>query len=509
MLAIVAIAITTILIYGDDWAEGMLREKIEQVEALSYDSLDIQIADRKIKFNKLKYVHPSFNLDVDKVEINDIRLLPLLWSKKLKINNVLLDGASLKLLAKDSTIQNQKKGQDPDQIPKLDIALVKILNSSIDVPYAKNKSPSFNARLEIILKNIDKGSVLNPQQLVNKISSSDIKNIRFQTMDSLYRVTIKSLAFNAEKNFMKVDSVDVKCNYKKYQLGHVIGHEQDWIEFNMDSAHIETSGLEQLIFDKSIRSVVLHQPTLNVFRDKRLPFPEHRRPKILQEILADDSSTFSVDSIFIKNANIAYEEFVKQAVGPGRVSFNQLNGYISNLYTYNLKRGHPPHLVAKCDLFNSTKLYADISFPTSKNGKTWVKGKVEEMDMTTFNQMVQFVAFMKIKDGEMQSLDFDFSYDQTHSSGEMNFVYQDLKIDFVNKEDAQSKGLFNEIKGFIANTFVVDSKNNYDSGKFRVGKIDFERNMQKSMFNFWWNSLLTGFRSSTGVNASGEKIDVD
>ncbi|WP_185152465.1 hypothetical protein, partial [Fulvivirga aurantia] len=179
---------------------------------------------------------------------------------------------------------------------------------------------------------------------------------------------------------------------------------------------------------------------LQVFRDKRLPFPDNQRPKLLKELLATSNFSFGVDSILLNEATIIYEEFVKKAEGPGRVSFDNLSGSISHLYTYDKKQDTPPRMVAKCNLLNTSRFYADISFPLSQTQPTIVKGKLEPMDLTEFNQMMKYVAFTEIEEGQLKSLDFEFIYDQTESNGKMNFAYEGLKIDFLNKDDSKTGG---------------------------------------------------------------------
>ncbi|MEX2485387.1 MAG: hypothetical protein WED10_12525, partial [Brumimicrobium sp.] len=46
-----------------------------------------------------------------------------------------------------------------------------------------------------------------------------------------------------------------------------------------------------------------------------------------------------------------------------------------------------------------------------------------------------------------------------------------------------------------------------DNGIFKIGDIDQDRLTNKSMFNYWWVSLQSGFLSTLGVTAEKQKID--
>ena len=69
------------------------------------------------------------------------------------------------------------------------------------------------------------------------------------------------------------------------------------------------------------------------------------------------------------------------------------------------------------------------------------------------------------------------------------------------KKKTGDKGGF---ASFLANTFVINNKN--PNGKnLRVGEIYFERDKQKSIFNFLWKSLLSGIKPSLGINEKNKK----
>lgn len=107
-------------------------------------------------------------------------------------------------------------------------------------------------------------------------------------------------------------------------------------------------------------------------------------------------------------------------------------------------------------------------------------------------------AFTQIESGWLQNLDFEFTYGNDQSEGIMNFEYENLKIHTLKKKNVEKNPL-QAVKTFIANTFVIKTDNLQSDKNFRQGEIQFERNKKKSIFNYWWKSLLSGFKSSTGI----------
>jgi hypothetical protein len=56
----------------------------------------------------------------------------------------------------------------------------------------------------------------------------------------------------------------------------------------------------------------------------------------------------------------------------------------------------------------------------------------------------------------------------------------------------------------VVNLLLSDSNPN-DDGKLKHGIIYFERDESKGFFNFVWKSLLSGIKSSVGVNSKMQK----
>jgi len=56
----------------------------------------------------------------------------------------------------------------------------------------------------------------------------------------------------------------------------------------------------------------------------------------------------------------------------------------------------------------------------------------------------------------------------------------------------------------VVNLLLSDSNPNED-GKMKHGVIYFERDPSKGFFNFVWKSILSGIKSSVGVNSKTQK----
>ncbi|MDX1629156.1 MAG: hypothetical protein R3345_10690 [Fulvivirga sp.] len=498
ILGTLAILLLIVLLFGEKWAKRFINHKMSRVEAIAYDSIAIEVIDQQITFYNISTHQKAIDIEVKILRINDLNLFNLVFFDRYDIGNITLDSAKVNYR------MGKRQSEDRKSIPDLRIGNIEVENSLMTI--YKNQQPVLHTQFELRLKDIDQKSLARSRQLLPKITYAKLKELIY--FNNAYYTTSLGEATYYE-DIIDLQHLAYTSTQDKLALGRDAGHEKDWINMKIDSAILNVDHLGRLIYDHDVSKVFLFEGDLHVFRDKRLPFPENQRPPLLKELLANSINDFKIDSIFVINADIVYEEWVAEEPRPGKVTFNNMNGYFSNIYTYNHAPQKPAHLVMKSKLFNETNLYVDVSFPLTVKGNTHVKGHLEAMDLTTFNQMLAYVTPVRIKRGQLSALDFNFSYGMTESTGEMHFNYTNLQIAFRDVRGREraypsSNGFLNSIKTWIANTFVLGKKNTADQKSYRVGAISYNRNPQKSMFNFWWNSLLTGFKSSTGIIPKAE-----
>ncbi len=505
-MTVLAMLTVVLWLFGDQWVKRIIERKIAGVENLAYDSLDIDIASKSISFRGLTYTPAETSIRAKKVSVENIEIYQWLISNKPVVERIEVDSMEMTHWSIPDTSGMNFNFKIHDLESQLLIKELSISQAFFEM-IESDSVVRVETSLELVAEDMYLDNMTQPEDLLNHLTSFTATDLKFLTYDGLYHYGTNEVNYTAGNHKIIADSTFIHCVYDKYELGHLIGHEKTWLSLEVDSICIITDNLRKSLTEYKSSYLTLYDANLQVFRDKRLPFNPLQRPKLLCEQLADSSLSLGLDSILFVNTNITYEEFAKEGDGPGMVSFNNLNGYLSNLYSFQHNRAIPPHLVVTSDLYDVAKLYTDISFASAPGGKTLVKAKLEPMDLRAINQMLKYVAFIEVEQGYTDGLDLEFTYDQIQSKGTMHFYYDGLKIDFLRKKSAETGGWLNELKGFIVNTFVVQSSNTPQSGNFRVGQISFEREIERSMYTYWWKSALSGIKSSTGIPTLRREID--
>ena len=483
------------------WLEDIVRSKVKGVPALQIDSLDIDLLDRRIRAFRVEFRKNGHDLMIDELVIRGIAIIPLIMEK----NHLVIDGMAIKGMTLIHR-QSYQSGTDgaASELPSIELGEIRISESEVSV-FNQTDSLQFWSKVEAGLEGVTDRDIGSADSIISRLKYLTLDSLIFISEDRLYSTSVEEIVGTNDE--VRVRGLKSTSNYGKYTLGHQVGHEIDWIDASIDSMVVRSKPHLHL---SCIQKIDVYNPVFNAFRDKRLPFPNDNRPPLVRDVLGNQNQTFSVDSISIHDGKIVYEELVNHEKGPGFVSFEQLDATVTSFASYHLKKGIRPRLIASCQLYGKVQLYADISFPTSPQMKhTLVKGKLAATDLSILNNMTSYVSELEIKSGRSENMEFEFSHTQTHATGEMKFVYNDLSISFLEAPGSEGNEVVNDIKAFFVNTFVIDKNNDLDGTKFRLGKIDQDRDIRKSMFNFWWIAILDGLKSSTGVDTSGQKVVVN
>ncbi|HYH55432.1 MAG TPA: hypothetical protein VD772_02405, partial [Anseongella sp.] len=96
---------------------------------------------------------------------------------------------------------------------------------------------------------------------------------------------------------------------------------------------------------------------------------------------------------------------------------------------------------------------------------------------------------------------FSFEADSSRSKGSMKFYYNNLSVELLGKEDSEENM---KVASALANMLLLNSSNPPPEGPLRTGTISFRRIKNKSIFNYLWKSLLSGFKVSVGVTVERE-----
>ncbi len=432
-----------------------------------------------------------------------IHIFPLIFRDNLIINKVIIGTPQITLLKNSSEEKEEITDRNPDieqetDIEHIGIRKLEIQNASLLLQeMSENKSDTlFFLQTGLELWNLNIGS--REEQLRFEEHSAERFRISAQSGSyhipgDLYLLNFESFTFDTRQEALNLENLHLSSIPAKYEIGKLTGVETDWYDITLQQFEVQGISLDAFLNDTALvfRKATLQELNAHIFRDKRPPFPEKPDTPLPMKMLENLPVAFHSDSILITSSKVVYEEHGEESNEPGMVTFNGLYASIYNLSTLHDSIRGQTAMSARATVMNEALLEAEFVFPNSKHSFRYnVAGKLAPVNLAAFNTMVVPSAFVKINDGQLKGLNFDYSYNTENSEGWLTMEYENLDISLLNKEDGSTK----KFKTFITETFVLNKDNLKEDNSYQEGKISFERDKKKSIFNYWWKSLFSGIK---------------
>ena len=208
----------------------------------------------------------------------------------------------------------------------------------------------------------------------------------------------------------------------------------------------------------------------------------------------------------MKKINITYLEKGNEIYQTGKVELQDFYASCFNVTNQSGRIKNKPNMQVSVQtrLMGKGTLKSDFRFNlSSKSHKFSYQGSLSEMSMTAFNPFIEPLTNISIKEGISKSITFDVDANKNMATGVMNFEYKNLKIAVQKKDKEDKQGIKEKVKSFFANLFVVKKDNPKKNEPLRKAYISYERDPTKSFFNYYWKTLLSGMKTSIGIEQEG------
>lgn len=227
---------------------------------------------------------------------------------------------------------------------------------------------------------------------------------------------------------------------------------------------------------------------IEVYRDKIRPFKKTAMSKMPSEILKDIKVLFSIDTVKISKSFVAYEEMINTSRGTGRIYFNNMAINAVNFTNDSSKISNS--LDVKGDFMDKGAMVVNFVFPFDTAVSYSAKGHISPFQLTEINSILKSAVLVEVKSGRMDTLNFEFNYDEHMALGKVEFAFTGLKMTAFKPKNPDKVAL---LKTIALNQVLKINDVNKAS---LVGKIKWQRIPVKSVFSYWWKSLLSGLKAA-------------
>lgn len=506
----IVVGIIVLIFFAGQLASVYISKKIEtalEPAGGSFGDIAVNLFFRRITVSDLKLVTKSDTLKsksiptsafIREISLNQISIYQFIVNKKIDIGKIVVADGNICInpdtFSKDSTAAK-------NEIPIKGISVGEIILKNLDATLAKDSLKQYNGNINLVISSINS----DPNSAVNDFKSyavgqakGGINKLLIYDVKGLYQFKIASIVADTERGTLEGHSLLLVPQKTKYKFAHVAGKQIDRI--NLFIPKVKFSGIRYDQLRDSVFAashIVIDSAELYSFRDKRMPFRETKNKPLPMEALKSLKLAVEIDSISITNTKITYEEFPPEGFKSGKVIFETLNATLTNVSNkvyYNKPKFAT--LRASAKLMGKGLIQASFYLPID-DGPYRAEGKISSMNLSHLNRVLENLAFISVERGRLNELYFNFNYTDKLSTGNLMINYADLKINGLKKEKSAEK---NDLKSFVINVLIKDSKDKNTPAEKRTGTISFERDRKRQIFNYWWKSLLSGIKGSVLQN---------
>jgi hypothetical protein len=454
------------------------------------------------------------------VDVLGIDFYGLIENRKLGIDSVLIEEPVF-LLKREYSVHQKKSKSQPEinlynlisgHLFELRVDDFEVSNATLEISNTKDgeKSSFIVNRVDVDVKNIlvdSLNDVFSNKFLYSDDLDLNISDYSYNTANGLYLMGASNISFSSEDALLLIDSGFVTPLLEPAAFAKKVGVQTDRLDFAFVSARLENFRLYDLFYNNNFRADYFYLTGLEGedYRDKSYERPLNHFPNLPASGLKNLGFGVRLDSARIVKSRFTYRELVKPDTMPGRIWFDDITLKAKNIT-------NDEDLIAKNGIMGfevQTKLMGEglinltALFLMQYEDSIFVSATLGAMDLTKMNPLLEHIAFVKVKKGQNELLDFHFNANNDLSTGDMKFSYNNLAIRLISKESLQPKGFGGGVVSFVANTFVVRSKNPVWGIFPRNGTIYFPRDKTRSFFNYLAKSALSGVSST--IRGGNEK----
>jgi hypothetical protein len=329
--------------------------------------------------------------------------------------------------------------------------------------------------------------------------------------DSLYTYSFARFGFSTGAATAFLDSATATPDFNRFDFSRKLGYQTDRMNIKIPRINLNQLDFRKLVGDRQLHAVKvsLDGLTFESYRDKRVPFPSWKRPLMPGQMIEAIRFPVSVDTIALSNGFASYEE--QTGDEPGRIFFDRMNATVTGFCTPSGANASEPHTA---DL----ELHGALRFMGVAPAEVWVRfltdhprdsfivhAVIGELELTAINPMLSKLMPVSIKQGTATMTEIiQINGNNVKATGRMNFLYNNLSIGLLPTQPGTWNLIGQSLLTEVAN-FILPDSNPTDDGKMRYGIIYYERDPAKGFLNFIWKSVLSGIKSSVGVNSKIQK----
>ncbi len=510
--------------------------------------LNVTFLPREKPLYPYPYINSSIHLTTKKIILEDVDILTLVKTGKLKLSRVEINKPEIEvnlngevhkflpykdtLAVKDTAVKSDKKfltafsltefklidasfhilnyyndreltvqklsislnGLKIDQQTGLDFFAINKVALKIAAISGSLKSGGFRALSlnDLSLNVMDLKIRKSADTLIYTYADFDtgLKNLSMDTKDSVYNLSVQSFGISREKASVSIEKFAFKPNLTQAELLKREKYQKAQFTVSVGSLDLINVNFDTLIYQRKlyVDEIKINKVDVDLFKDKSKPVDRNNFPEYLGQKIAAIPIPIEVKRVNATEVNLVNVER-KEDGKSAKVIVQRGKLEMKNITNLSKTGLLTMHASAFIENKVPIHLYAAYSYAKPQFSISVRSGKFNLLDL---NQLLLAYTPAKISKGTVDQITLTGAVYRTTASGTMKFLYHDLEVDLK----LTDKNWQNSVVGFAANTYL--STNNPPSAGIppKVVKYQVERDMNKGGFNIILKSFLAGMKET-------------
>ena len=472
------------------------------ITKLNYDALAKTLTVKQVQQYKPGIAKPV-------IELNDIGITKLntdvfILNQQLKAGMVTCEGGLITIYKKEKGKQTGSKAigfttdfdavqVDGMKLGKTKVVIIDETDPSAD-PFVLND----------VQFNMTRGlKVFEGNTLSDIISYADWKltSSGFTMLTkSRYTITAKALEIDNVRSGISLGQVAIRSNLREDEFFRQSVKQLDRYEITFNNIKLNAVNFKRLIGDNAIEADNASlNLVLKISRDRTKP--EDTASKVGNapyQLLMKMKTPVHIGRVQVSNSLIEYAERGSMSRAKGVVSFQRVNGLITNVTNIpeRIKQNGTMKLIASGKFLGQADINTTWLMPlTLANGNFTVTGKMGPMNALALNPLIEPLAMTSVKSGMINKTEFVMNGNDHKATTDVLFTYNDLKLEMLKKDDA-NKIEKKDLMTLLANLLIHN--NNPSKGKaIRRNEVTNDRQLNRSFFNLIWQTIFKGLKKTT------------
>ncbi len=327
-----------------------------------------------------------------------------------------------------------------------------------------------------------------------------VREAKLRLPDNIFEIQFDELGFSAPLSKIWVNAVKITPVYSKYDFSLKKGYQSTWSSLLVNWIHFNRVSFRDLINRLQFRAerMSIRGFQLEFFRNRKIP-PRHifREYPFFQDSLKRVKLKFLIKTCNISKGFIQYQVQNNNDMKPGNIFFTDVainSNEIGNEFSW-LENNPDIHIKVTGKVMGKNGLEIRLSIPRQDDsGHFKFQGQMSRMEVADLNPILN-PSLINAENGVIHRMIFFASANKYASRGVMKLYYNGLKVSVLSKKKEGKKAI---IPSFFANRIIL-ANNPRGRKPLRIGSMNVDRKIPRSIFNLIGRSFLSGIKSSIGL----------